>query len=424
MIPFRLPDVGEGVTEAVIVKWLVQEGELVQRDQTVVEIQTDKAVVELPSPQEGFVREIRGQVNEVVKVGEVLYIIEPSPLSEVNNQIAQNTDHIPTQIPSSISIQELTSSTINATNKPKKILASPALRKRARQLGIDLTGITGSGPKGRIIHSDLERALTTSKASNFITKKTNLVVNSNSVPISSDETFSHSSPSIQIPLTPIRKVIARRLLLSTTNKPHATHLDQIDVSGLVAWRNQYVQPNGSKFSYTAILLKMISCVLRQYPIWNSHLEEETQMITQYPSIHIGIATDTPRGLLVPVIKEVQLKSMEEISLELQELVSSARSGKLQPNQMSGSTFTISNAGGLGGEWATPIIQTPEIGILAIHPIRQVPIVNETGELDVGWRMNVSLSFDHRVVDGADAICFTQTLQRLTQEPDRMVAILR
>lgn len=423
MIPFRLPDVGEGVTEAEIVKWLVQEGEWVQRDQPVVEIQTDKAVVELPSPHEGLIRELCGKVNEVIKVGEILYILEPLSTSKPKDSTLANLHVLPCQSSMTLSQQKL--STNSQHNRHKKVLASPAVRKRARQLGIDLMGLTGSGPRKRILHSDLENARTlASKESDFILKKADLDANSLSNSISICETSIPPTQPIQVPLTPIRKVIAKRLLLSTTTKPHATHLDQIDVSGLVAWRNRYVQQNARRVSYTAILLKMVSCVLKEHPIWNAHFEEETQLIHQYSSIHIGIATDTPRGVLVPVIKEIQEKNIEEISIELQNLVELARSGKLQTNQMSGSAFTISNAGGLGGEWATPIIQTPEIGILAVHPIRQVPIVNELGELDVGWRMNVSLSFDHRVVDGADSIRFTQALQALTQEPSKMVAILR
>ncbi|SDZ36522.1 dihydrolipoamide acetyltransferase family protein [Thermoactinomyces sp. DSM 45892] len=420
MIPFRLPDIGEGVTEAEIVKWLVREGEIVSQDQAVVEVQTDKAVVELPSPQEGRVCQLYGQENEIVKVGEALFYIDAAIQQEQENDrySTLETDiQEPFPLSGQTSIQPLS----------KKILASPAVRKRARQLGIDLTLLKGSGPRGRVLQSDLERQLNATSSPLQFTQAEELhdiPISSSSLPNSfSQMIHPFETEIIPIPLTPIRKVISRRLLLSTTTKPHATHFDQLDVSGLVRWRERATQLNGSKISYTAILLKMISCVLKKYPIWNSHFDEEEQIIYQHSSIHIGVATDAPQGLLVPVIKDIGQKKLDDISIELQDLTTLARSGGLGVNQMTGSTFTISNAGVLGGEWATPIIQSPEIGILAIHPIRQIPIVNESGELAVGWRMNVSLSFDHRIVDGADAIRFTEALQNFTQEPSRMLFML-
>ncbi|TCP62475.1 dihydrolipoamide acetyltransferase family protein [Baia soyae] len=424
MIPFRLPDIGEGVTEAEIVKWLVREGEIVTQDQPVIEVQTDKAVVELPSPQAGRICQLYGHVNETVKVGEALFYID----SATHQDQADDTKSIcEVGNQQTVTIPHHKSTQSQSQPQTQKVLASPALRKRARQLGIDLALLKGSGPRGRVLQSDLE------KQQNIVSSPicATQAEESHDHPISSSHSPHSSSPSIntseietiQIPLTPIRKVISRRLLLSTTTKPHATHFDQLDVSGLVRWRAQSTQLNGSKISYTAILLKMISCVLKQYPLWNSHFDEEEQIIHQHSSIHIGVATDTPQGLLVPVMKEIGQKNITDISRELQDLTTLARSGRLGPHQMTGSTFTISNAGALGGEWATPIIQSPEIGILAIHPIRQIPIVNELSELAVGWRMNVSLSFDHRIVDGADAIRFTEALQIFTQEPSKMLSIL-
>ncbi|SFX82052.1 pyruvate dehydrogenase E2 component (dihydrolipoamide acetyltransferase) [Thermoactinomyces sp. DSM 45891] len=416
MIPFRLPDIGEGVTEAEIVKWLVQEGEIVSQDQAVVEVQTDKAVVELPSPQAGRVCRLYGEGNETVKVGEALFYIDSATQQDDTDRI-QETD-----------IQESSFSNQKSTRPlSPKALASPAVRKQARQLGIDLARIKGSGPGGRVLKSDLERQLNTASSPIQATQAEEFhdtpILSSSLSNFTNQAIHPSETEIVQIPLTPIRKVISRRLLLSTTTKPHATHFDQLDVSGLVRWRARSAQLNGSKISYTAILLKMISCVLKKYPIWNAHFNEEEQMIYQHSSVHIGVATDTPQGLLVPVIKEIGQKKLNDISIELQDLITLARTGKLGPNKMTGSTFTISNAGVLGGEWATPIIQSPEIGVLAIHPIRQLPIVNESGELAVGWRMNVSLSFDHRVVDGADAIRFTEALQTFTQDPSNMLVML-
>lgn len=418
MISFRLPDVGEGVAEAEIVQWLVRVGDQVERDQVVVEVQTDKAVVELPSPSSGVIQEICYQVREVVPVGEVLFTL--LPVKSDNHQI-QSADSDEKSIIQSMNHFSSEEPKI-LVHKECRRLASPAIRRRARQLGIDLQEVSGTGPRGRITQSDLEQHLSDRE----------LVISSSS--LNGSKSIDSSEPRLNVssvlpqaetvPLTPIRKVIAKRLLFSTTTKPHATHMDQLDVSGLVAWRSQHKNKYKKNYSYTSILLKMISYTLQKHPKFNSHFAEDQQQITTFPSISLGIATDTPKGLLVPVLHRVEEKSIHELAHESTELILQARAGQLTPKQMTHSTFTISNAGTLGGQWATPIIQPPEVAILAIHPIQQQPIVNEEGELDIGWRMNVSLSFDHRVLDGADAIRFTQTLQEITKDPSCLLSELR
>jgi pyruvate dehydrogenase E2 component (dihydrolipoamide acetyltransferase) len=238
-----------------------------------------------------------------------------------------------------------------------------------------------------------------------------------SVAIASDEVHEEA-------LSPIRRVIADRLLFSVTRKPHATHFDELNVEGLVAWRKQRVKdlekdPNAPRITYMAVLAKMVALTLRHHPQFNAHFDEERQVVRTFGSIALGIATDTPRGLMVPVVREVEKKNIDQLACEINQLTQLAREGKLAPDQMKGSTFTISNAGALGGKWATPIINPPEVAILAIHPVEQKPVIMN-GELAAGWRMNVSLSFDHRVLDGGDAIRFTQTLGIYTADPGRML----
>ncbi|MFS8514694.1 MAG: 2-oxo acid dehydrogenase subunit E2, partial [Planifilum fulgidum] len=218
-------------------------------------------------------------------------------------------------------------------------------------------------------------------------------------------------------------VIADRLLFSVTRKPHATHFDELNADGLVRWvqkRRREQESSGRRVSFLPVLLKMIAVTLRNHPAFNAHFDEDSQTVRTYQSISLGIAADTPRGLLVPVIPEVEKKSVEQIALELAEVTEAARNGTIRPERLKGSTFTVSNAGALGsGRWATPIINPPEVAILALHPVEQRPVVRD-GQLAVGWVMNVSLSFDHRVLDGADAIRFTQTLARYVADPDRLL----
>lgn len=397
---FLLPDVGEGVAEAEVVRWLVQEGEHVESDQAVVEVQTDKAVVELPSAQAGWIGEICYQEGELARVGEVLFVLESSDPKKKNAN--------------------------NQKPLPNRVLAAPTVRRAARELGISLQEVQGTGPNGRVIVEDLQRHLLqeqTNEIQSVSAAQVSSTIKSELTLIPEQIPSFHHQP-VERPLSPIRRVIADRLTASVQTKPHVTHFAQLDVTGIVEWRNRRLKERekGENIttSYLAILLRCIASALQVHPLLNSHFLEEEQQIRTYPSIHFGIATDTDQGLLVPVLFDAEQKETSQIAVEIEQLVKAARSGKLAPAQLKGSTFTISNAGTLGGDWATPILNPPEVAILALHPIVQKPIVTPEGELAVGWRMNVSLTFDHRVLDGADAIRFTNTLERFTTDLTRLL----
>lgn len=355
LVPFRLPDVGEGITEAKMVHWFVKEGDQVEEDQPICEIQTDKAVVELPSPCSGRIVEMRWQPGESIPVGEILVMIEREELRQI--------------VP-----------------KP----ASPSTRRLAQKLGVDLTKVPGTGEKGRVLAEDVKR---------YAEGKT---ANSESIPS-------------------IRKEIGNKLLYSLTTRPHATHFDEVDADGLVKLREQL---KDEKISYTPILMKMIAATLRIHPEWNAHYDEECQAVKRFESVSLGLATHTEQGLLVPVIHHVEEKSIIDLAREVKAVVEQARKGKMQAASTGGSTFTVSNVGGIGGTWATPIIQPPEVAILAIHPLQRKPVVLESGEIAARWRLNLSLSFDHRLFDGVDAIRFTQTLANFIQNPAALLIKLK
>jgi pyruvate dehydrogenase E2 component (dihydrolipoamide acetyltransferase) len=408
-LAFRLPDIGEGVAEAEVVRWLVKQGDEVEENQPVIEVQTDKAVVELPAPASGKMAELKWKEGDVVPVGEVLYVIG----TEAGRK--QESKEVPHQPDDSH-----TNASPPVPQKKKRVLAAPSTRRLARELGVDLTEVKGTGAHGRITAADVRNhaAMHGEQSSVQVAQvESSLMVPPTIMPIPA-ETGEWSESG----LSPVRKVIAERLLFSVTRKPHATHFAELAVDGLVEWRQRRMAEReecSPRLSYLAIISKLVAHTLKRHPQFNAHFIEETQMVRQYHTVRLGIAADTPKGLLVPVLRQVERKTMEQLARELDELTQAARAGKLLPEQMKGSTFTISNAGALGGTWATPIINPPEVAILALHPIEQKPVVKE-GQLTVGWRMNISLSFDHRVVDGADAIRFTQTFETFTKDPGRLL----
>lgn len=402
-VSFRLPDIGEGVAEAEVVRWLVSVGDHVEENQPVIEVQTDKAVVELPSPASGRMAELKWKEGDVVPVGEVLYVIGDGEAEAAEPVQPKQGTPVGTGTPNAV------------PGKRKRALAAPSTRRLARELGVDITEVQGTGAHGRVTDEDVRR---------HAAGKEN-VASGSSISVSSVPPVpSEEQVIVETPLSPIRRVIAERLTFSMTHKPHATHFDELPVEGLVAWRKRRMEElkgveSAPRLTYMAILTKLVAVTLKHHPQFNAHFDEEKQLVRTYPSVSIGIATDTPKGLLVPVLHQAERKTLDEIAEEIHALTMGAREGTLPPDRLKGSTFTISNAGALGGKWATPIINPPEVAILAIHPIEQKPVI-QNGELSVGWRMNVSLSFDHRVLDGADAIRFTQTLARYTEDPGRLL----
>lgn len=421
-IPFKLPDVGEGVAEAEVIRWLVKEGEKVSADQPVVEVQTDKAVVELPSPTAGEVEMIRWREGDTVPVGEVLLEIRQS--EDGKTEAAATAEAV--DRPPSNNLSEA------KRKRRRRVLAAPSTRRLARNLAVDLHQVTGTGAKGQVTKEDVRRVAAAlaesrgevSSASHLIPKPVKPPVPS-PPPLTGSGTEEKSGGQAEAfsdePLSRTRRVIAERLLFSVTRKPHATHFDELNVEGLARWQTRLkaqASEREPRIGYLPILLKAIAASLKWHPKLNAHFDEEKQQVRRFNPVSLGVAVDTAEGLLVPVLREADQKSIRQIAAELKELTHLAREGRLAPEQMKGSTFTVSNTGSLGGRFATPIIHPPEVAILALHPVEQRPVV-EDGQLTAGWRMNVSLSFDHRVLDGADAIRFTQTLATFLTDPGNL-----
>ncbi len=388
---FKFPDVGEGIHEGTIVKWLVKEGERVKADQTIVEVETDKAVVELPSPTTGRIKKINFKEGEIIKVGEVLV--------EIEEELGENVEE-------------------KREQKTTRVLASPSTRKLARELGIDIKTIEGSGPGGRILKEDV---LNTAKKTETITKneevleKKKEIMKTDGIKI---KIIREKEDKI-ISLTHLRRVIAERMTYSKQHIPHACGMDFVDVTDLVKIREKEKKKVDIKITYLPFVMKAATIALKKYPEFNAHFDEEAQELVLKKKVNIGFAVDTKEGLIVPVIKNIENKSLVNIAKELLDLSNKARERKLSLEDLQGSTFTITNIGSLGGMYSTPIINPPEVAILGMHRIKDMPLVinNEIVPRKV---MGLSICFDHRVIDGAQATRFMNEIKRYLEDPDLLL----
>lgn len=367
----KLHDIGEGMTEAEINLFFVKPGDIVKADEPLVEVQTDKMTADIPAPISGVIRKLTVAPGETVKVGTTLLIID------------------------------------NENKEQKPILASPFTRKIARDNGINILSVKGTGPAGRIMDDDVYAYLTS--ISNQT--KPQELKRKEDLPI-------ENTPAEQdtIPFRGRRKQIAKKMVQSLFTIPHCTHFEEVDVTELIQFRNT-LKDKGDQISATAFFLKALSICLKEYPIFNARLDEEKEVIYLQHEHHIGIAVDTNDGLIVPVINNVERKSIREIHNEMKKLTNLALLNQLSIKDISGGTFTISNVGPLGGSFgATPIIQHPEVALVSFHKTKKMPIVTEDDEIVIRQMMNISMSFDHRVADGATAVRFTNRFAQLIKEP--------
>ncbi|WP_108670131.1 dihydrolipoamide acetyltransferase family protein [Peribacillus acanthi] len=395
----KLHDIGEGMTEADINHFFVKPGDYVKADDPLVEVQTDKMTAEIPSPLSGIVKELKVQIGSTIPVGTTILILESEQKnsSKSINEIMKNIDSSPKN-ESSKKIESIseTNRTIN-----KRIMASPYTRKIARENGVNIENVIGTGPAGRITDEDVYT---------FIKGKKVEPVEIDIQPIK--ETVSSKA----IPYRGRRKQIGKKMAQSLYSIPHCTHFEEIDVTDLIALREQ-LKSQGKPISATVFFMKALTICLKEFPIFNASLDEENEVIHLHENIHIGIATDTPEGLIVPVQKYVEQKSLKILHEEMKELTDKAMAGQLKVNEYTGSTFTISNVGPLGGSiGATPILNPPEVGLMAFHKTKKRPVVNDKDEIVVRQMMNISMSYDHRVVDGATAVRFTNRFAQLIENP--------
>jgi pyruvate dehydrogenase E2 component (dihydrolipoamide acetyltransferase) len=421
MFEFRLPDIGEGVVEGEVVKWHVKPGDNVREDQPMVEVMTDKATVEIPSPKAGVIKEIRAAEGSTCAVGAVMVVIDdaggaskasssgtaPSPQAKEERQFLDKT---PKSEPASVSAQ-----TSNVIAMPRaasgKVLATPATRKLARDLGVDLSSVRATGPNGRVTHDDVRNA----KSGGGAVMGQATARAYAPLPVHAD------ASDERVAFRGVRKKIAENMHRSRQTAAHFTYVEECDMTELVALRKRAkgrAEERGIKLSFLPFIVKAVCAGLKKFPIVNSTLDEQKQEIVLRKRYHIGVAAATADGLIVPVVKDADQKSLFDIAKTLDELSEKTRAGKATRDELTGSTFTISSLGTLGGVLATPIINYPEVAILGVHKIKETPVVRD-GQIVIRSIMNLSISLDHRIVDGYEGAQFLQHVISLLEDPTLM-----
>lgn len=497
MYEFKLPDVGEGVAEGEIVSWLVEPGDPVTEDQPVAEVETDKAVVEVPSPVNGSVKEISAEEGELVPVGTVIITFteegEEDPTATSAEEPAETRTDTATEAGPDAEETSTEADTETAdTSASGRVFAAPSARRLARKLGVDIGSVEGSGPGGRVSEADVraaaedetddesvdESAVTTIEDESGVetgtasdTAATHATeakrertlaapatrrladeagIDIDTVPTDEErdgeafvtaeavQSYADAQQAAQgadraaiteagereerIPYRGIRRTIGQQMERSKFTAPHVTHHDEVDVTELVAVRSELkevAKERGISLSYMPFVMKACVAALREFSMVNAMLDEENEEIVQKKYYNIGVATATDAGLMVPVVRDAGEKNLLQLSSEMNELVEKARERSISREEMQGGTFTITNVGAIGGEYATPIVNHPEVAILALGAIKEKPRVVD-GEMVPRHVMTLSLSIDHRVLDGAVAAQFTNRVEEYLEHPNRLL----
>ncbi|GLC87610.1 dihydrolipoamide acetyltransferase family protein [Lysinibacillus piscis] len=424
---FRLPDIGEGIHEGEIVKWFVKAGDTVKEDDILCEVQNDKAVVEIPSPVEGTVQEVLVGEGTVAVVGDVLIRLDAPGYEDMK---LKGDDHAEakaeaTPAPAEVG-QEVAKEVAEApvAEKAKRVIAMPSVRKFAREHDVNIQAVTGTGKNGRILKSDIENFLNGggSVQAEEASVATEEVAVQQEAKAAAPVVLEGDFPETREKMSGIRKAIAKAMVHSKQTAPHVTLMDEVDVTALVAHRKKFkdiAAEKGVKLTYLPYVVKALVSTLREFPEFNRSLDDATQEIIQKHYYNIGIAADTEKGLLVPVIKHADRKSVFNVSNEINELATKAREGKLAPHEMKGASMSITNIGSAGGQWFTPVINHPEVAILGIGRIAEKPVI-KNGEIVAAPVLALSLSFDHRMIDGATAQNALNHLKRLLSEPELLL----
>lgn len=406
---FRVPELGEGVYEAELVAWLVKPGQVVKRGQGLFEVMTDKATMEVPSPFAGTIGELRAEPGNQLKVGQVVLAYEPA---------GKAADAPPAKAQPVVAAQ---AKPLRAENAPAAaanriertgavgVKAAPSVRYMARKLGVDLGQVIGSGPGGRILIEDLSRQL---KPTNGPAART-----------PAEPKADYGRPATRIKLQGLRRKIAERMVQAKRTIPHYSYVDECDVSELVrlreALKETYARA-GVKLTYLAFFVKAAALALKEVPIVNSSLDEEGGEIVLHDRYHVGVAVATPSGLIVPVVKDVDQKSIAQIARDIERLSAEARAGKARLEDLRGGTFTVTSIGNVGGLISTPVINRPEAAILGIGKVVKRPVYDAAGAIRPADLVYLSFSFDHRVVDGAVGAVFGNAVVRALQNPAAML----
>jgi pyruvate dehydrogenase E2 component (dihydrolipoamide acetyltransferase) len=455
---FKLPDIGEGVTEGEIVRWLVAQGDTVREDQPMVEVMTDKATVTITAPKAGKVLELRGGVGKVVPVHSVLVVFDlasgapsaaPAPLAApapakngADGPAATAVGDIKEDLPG-MSLMHRASAPVTATPAAhatsywsEKPLATPATRKLARDLGVDLRRVPPSGPSGRVTKDDVRGASAPVLVGSQAPSASAPAPAAAPPPVAAAP-VAHEPPPAQriappassdgaaleerIPLRGVRKRIFEGMARSKHTAAHFTFVEECDATALKALRERLkpaAEKAGVKLTYLPFFVKAVVAALQKHPTLNAAFDEATQEIVVRKYFDIGIASSTDAGLVVPVVRNADRRSILDVAREIARLAEDTKSGKMKPQDLGGSTFTITSLGAQGGLFATPILNFPEVGILGIHQMKQKPVVRD-GQIVIGDVMLLSLSFDHRLIDGHVGAAFAYEIIGYLEDPDRL-----
>ncbi|WP_323168465.1 dihydrolipoamide acetyltransferase family protein [Pseudomonas atacamensis] len=412
----KMPDIGEGIAEVELSQWHVKVGDLVVEDQVLADVMTDKAMVDIPSPVHGKVIALGGQPGEVMAVGSVLISIEvegagnlkesAAPAAVKEAPVAPKVEAAVESKPAAAAAPRpaaVCQGPIVAREADERPLASPAVRKHALDLGIQLRLVRGSGPAGRVLHEDLETYLAQGQSNA-------------SAPAAAAYAQRHDEEQIQV--IGMRRKIAQRMQDATQRAAHFSYVEEIDVTAIEELRAHLNEKHGAsrgKLTLLPFLVRALVVALRDFPQMNARYDDEAQVITRLGAVHVGVATQSDVGLMVPVVRHAEARSLWDSAAEISRLANAARNGKASRDELSGSTITLTSLGALGGIVSTPVLNLPEVAIVGVNKIVERPMVVK-GQVVIRKMMNLSSSFDHRVVDGMDAALFIQAIRGLLEQP--------
>ena len=429
---FKLPDIGEGIHEGEIAKWLVAEGDKISEDDVLVEIQNDKAVVEIPSPVDGTISKIHVEEGEVTTVGTTIVTIDDGSEDTASEEAAEPTEKTDSKQEDDAAKpadeKEASEESPNkeaqkeaSADSDKIVIAMPSVRKFARENDVNIKEVTGTGKNGRILKEDIENFGSDSQVSaETASEAASTEEQSEQAPAARKQAAGDLETREK--MSGMRKAIAKAMVNSKHTSPHVSHIDEVEVDALWAHRKKFKEiaaEQGVKLTFLPYVVKALVSALKKYPELNTSIDNETFEVIQKHYYNVGIAADTEKGLVVPVVKDADKLSMFEISDEINGLAGKARDGKLSSDEMKGGSVTISNLGSAGGKWFTPVINQPEVAILGIGRIEEQPVVRD-GEIVAARVLALSLSYDHRQIDGATAQNALNHIKRLLNNPDLLL----
>ena len=441
---FKMPDIGEGIAEGEIVKIDIKVGDTIQEDDILFEVQNDKSVEEIPSPVSGTILEVKVQEGTVARVGDIIVVIDDgsgpaeagaAPAAPEATPAAVEAPVAPAApTPAAAPAAPAQATGVPAASNPDKlVLAMPSVRQYAREKGVDITLVVPTGKGGRVTREDIDNfggapvAAPAVEAAPAVQAVTPASAPAPAAPAAKAEPAKPFVGSAEreerVKLTPMRKAISKAMVNSKHTAPHVTLHDQVEVSKLWDHRKKFkdvAAAQGTKLTFLPYVVKALAVAMKKFPVLNASIDDATQEIVYKNYINIGIATDTDLGLFVPNIKDANTKSMFGIADEINALAAKAHEGKLTATDMGQGTITISNIGSVGGGWFTPVINYPEVAILGVGTIVREPVINENDEIVIGRNMKLSLSFDHRIVDGATAQKAMNELKRLLADPELLL----